>query len=96
MNIKIIFQTIILTPLSLLLLQRFWECYNNLMDEPTAFEERILDGKTIFPSFTFCPTILEDSHSIESFEDVAKEMEIAKSKYTGKLSVFGSFADGES
>ena len=65
------------------------------MDEPTAFEERILDDKTIFPSFTLCPNKLEDSHSIESFEDVAKEMEIAKSKYTGKLSVFGSFADGE-
>ena len=60
------------------------------MDEPTAFEERILDDKTIFPSFSFCPTILEDSHSIESFEDVGKEMEIAKSKYTGKLDVFGS------
>ena len=65
------------------------------MDEPTAFEERILDDRTTFPSFTFCPTILEDSHSIESFEDVAKEMEIAKSKYTGKLSVFGTFVDGE-
>ena len=65
------------------------------MDEPTAFEERILDDKTIFPSFTLCPNKLEDAHSIESFEDVAKEMEIAKSKYTGKLSVFGSFADGE-
>ena len=65
------------------------------MEEPTAFEERILDDKTIFPSFTFCPTISEDSHSIESFEDVAKEMEIAKSKYTGKLSVFGSFGDFE-
>ena len=90
MKIKIIVQTIILTFLSLLLLQRFWECYNNLMDEPTAFEERILDDKTIFQSFTFCPTILEDSHSIESFEDVGKEMEIAKSKYTGKLDVFAS------
>ena len=63
------------------------------MEEPTAFEERILDDKTIFPSFTFCPTISEDSHSIESFEDVAKEMEIAKSKYTSILSSFGSFAD---
>ena len=70
-------------------------CYNNLMDESTAFEEKIFADRTTFPSFTLCPTILEDSHSIESFEDVAKEMEVAKSKYTGKLSVFGSFADGE-
>ena len=65
------------------------------MDEPTAFEERIFDDRTTFPSFTFCPTILEDPHSIESFEDVVKEMEIAKSKYTSKLSVFGSFGGVE-
>ena len=93
MKTKIIVHTIILTSLSLLLLQRLWECYNNLMDEPTAFEERILDDKTIFPSFTLCPNKLEDSHSIESFEDIAKEMEIAKSKYTSIISVFGSMDD---
>ena len=93
MNIKIIVHTIILTSLSIILFERFLSCYNNLMDEPTAFEERIFDNKTIFPSFTFCPTKLEDSHSIESFEDVEKEMEIAKSKYTSLLIAFGSFAD---
>ena len=63
------------------------------MDEPTAFEEGILDDSTTFPSFTLCPNKLEDFVSIESFEDVAKEMEIAKSKYTSILSSFGSFAD---
>ena len=63
------------------------------MDEPTAFEEIILDDRTIFPSFTVCPTNLDDFHSIESFEDVVKEIQIAKSKYTSKLSVFGSFGD---
>ena len=93
MNLKIIVHTIILTSLTLILLERFYSCYNNLMDESTAFEERILDDKTTFPSFTFCPIKLEDSHSIESFEDVAKEMEIAKSKYTSELSIFGSFND---
>ena len=70
-------------------------CYNNLMDESTAFEEKVFADRTTFPSFTFCPNELEDSHSIESFEDVATEMEIAKSKYTSKLSVFGSFGDFE-
>ena len=95
MNIKIIVHTVILTSLSLILLERFLMCYNNLIDESTVFEEKIFADRTTFPSFTFCPTILEDPHSIESFEDVGKEMEIAKSKYTGKLSVFGSFADGE-
>ena len=63
------------------------------MDEPTAFEVGILDDSTTFPSFTLCPNKLEDFVSIESFEDVAKEMEIAKSKYTSILSSFGSFAD---
>ena len=63
------------------------------MDEPTAFEEGILDDRTTFPSFNLCPTKLEDSHSIESFGDVAKEIEIAKSKYTSIISVFGSMDD---
>ena len=61
------------------------------MDESTVFEEKIFADRTTFPSFTFCPTNLGDSHSIESFEDVAKEMEIAKSKYTSILSAYGSF-----
>ena len=94
MNIKVIVHTIILTFLTLILFERFLSCYNNLMDEPTAFEEGILDDRTTFPSFTFCPTNLEDSHSIESFEDVAKAIEIAKTKYTSKLSAFDSFGEG--
>ena len=64
------------------------------MAEPTAFDERILDDRTTFPSFTFCPTTLKDSHSIESFEDVVTKIQIAKSKYTSKLSAFDSFGEG--
>ena len=64
------------------------------MDESTVFEEKIFADRTTFPSFTFCPTNLEDSHSIESFEDVAKEIQIAKNKYTSKLSAFDSFGEG--
>ena len=86
--------TVILTSLSLILLERVLMCYNNLMDESTAFEEKIFADRTTFPSFTFCPTNLEDSHSIESFEDVAKEIQIAKTKYTSKLSAFDSFGLG--
>ena len=93
MNIKVIIHTIILTSLTLILFERVLSCYNTLMDEPTAFEEKIFADRTTFPSFTFCPTILEDSHSIESFEDVGKEIEIAKSKYTSILTAFASFAD---
>ena len=94
MNIRIIVHTIILTSLTVILFERVLSCYNTLMDDPTAFEERILEDRTTFPSFTFCPTVLEDSHSIESFEDVVREMEIAKSKYASKLSAFDSFGEG--
>ena len=93
MKIKIIIHTIILTSLTLILFERVLSCYNTLIDDPTAFEERILDDRTTFPSFTFCPADFEVS--IESFEDVVKEMEIAKSEYTSKLGVFGSFGNLE-
>ena len=90
MNIKVIVHTIILTFLTLILFERFLSCYHNLMDEPTAFQEIIFEDRTTFPSFTFCPNELEDSHSIESFEDVATEIQFAKSKYKSKLSTFES------
>ena len=60
------------------------------MAEPTAFEERIYDNKTTFPSFTLCPNNLEEFHTIESFEDVTTEIQFAKSKYKSKLSTFES------
>ena len=60
------------------------------MAEPTAFEERIYDNKTTFPSFTLCPHNLEEFHTIESFEDIATEIQFAKSKYKSKLSTFES------
>ena len=91
MNIKVIVHTIILTFLTLILLERFLSCYNNLMDEPTAFQEIIFEDRTTFPSFTFCPNYLEDPHSIESFEDVVTKIQIAKTEYTSQLSSHDSF-----
>ncbi len=90
MNIKIIVHTLILTSLTLILFERFYSCYSQLVAEPTAFEERIFDNKTTFPSFTLCPHHLEDERKIESFEDVVTEIQYAKTKYTGQLSVFKS------
>ena len=60
------------------------------MAEPTAFEERMFDDKTTFPSFTLCPAYLEEFHTIESFEDVATEIQFAKSKYKSMLRAFES------
>ena len=91
MNINLIVHTVILTSLTLILLERFLMCYNNLMDESTAFEEKVFADRTTFPSFTFCPINLEESHSIESFEDVVTNIQIAKSKYTSHLSSHDSF-----
>ena len=91
MNIKVIVHTIILTFLTLILFERFLSCYHNLMDEPTAFQEIIFEDRTTFPSFTFCPNDMEDSHSIDSFEDVVAKIQIAKTKYTSRLSSHDSF-----
>ena len=94
MNIKIIVHTIILTSLTLILFERVYSCYKNLVAEPTVFEEKIFADRTTFPSFTFCPTALEDSQSIESFEDVATKIQMAKTKYKSWLSAFDSFGLG--
>ena len=61
------------------------------MDESTVFEEKIFADRTTFPSFTFCPNDMEDSHSIESFEDVVTKIQIAKTEYTSRLSSHDSF-----
>ena len=49
-----------------------------LWEEPTAFDEKIVKGDAILPSFTLCPNQPDDPHndkSIESFEDVTKSLE---------------------
>ena len=49
------------------------------MEESTTFDEAIVDNDARFPSFTLCP--LGNSYSnksIESFEDVAEEIENVK------------------
>ena len=54
----------------------------NLMEESTTFEEAFVSNEAIFPSFTLCPR--SSSHSdklIESFEDVAEEIENVKTNY---------------
>ena len=52
------------------------------MDEPSTFEETIVENDARLPSLTLCPN---DNYvvnkSIESFEDVAQEIESAKIKY---------------
>ena len=58
------------------------QSWNNLIEESTTFDEAFVVNETRFPSFTLCP--IDGSFgnkSIESFLDVAEEIENAKTKY---------------
>ena len=62
------------------------------MDEHTTFEETILQNDTRVPSLTLCPYGNPDKNkSMESFEDVAQEIESAKNKYKIKFSEYKQF-----
>ena len=54
------------------------QSWNNLMEESTTFDEAIVDNEARFPSFTLCPDDSYSNKSIESFEDVAEEINNAK------------------
>ena len=58
------------------------QSWNNLIDEHTTFEEAIVENDAKLPSLTLCPNNNSvENKSIESFEDVAQEIESAKIKY---------------
>ena len=70
------------------------QSWNKLMEESTTFDEEFIDNEAIFPSFTLCP--IENSYSnksIESFEDVSKEMENVKTRFKIKYSEYKSFQE---
>ena len=55
------------------------------MEESTTFDERFIDNEARFPSFTLCPNDNDDDKiSIESFEDVAEQIENVKSNFERK------------
>ena len=55
------------------------------MEESTTFDERFVENKERFPSFTLCPNDNDDNkNSIESFEDVAEQIENVKSNFVRK------------
>ena len=54
-----------------------------LFEETTTFDEKVVKGEAILPSFTLCPNQPEDPDQlIESFEDVTKTIKIVRSMYT--------------
>ena len=55
------------------------------LKEPTAFEEKVVYSEARLPSFTLCPGQINGTHSnksIESFEDIKKEIEHVANTYT--------------
>ena len=55
---------------------------NNLMEESTTFDEAFAANEATFPSFTLCPHDNSNlNKSIESFEDVAEEIENVKKNF---------------
>ena len=58
------------------------QSWSNLMEESTTFDERFVENKERFPSFTLCPNDNDDNKkSIESFEDIEKGIELVRQKY---------------
>ena len=56
-----------------------------LLEETTAFDEKVVKGEAILPSFTICPNQKDDPQNdspIESFEDVTKTIKSVRSMYT--------------
>jgi hypothetical protein len=51
------------------------------MEESTMFDEAFIDDDAKFPSFTLCPHEMASKKSIESFEDVAEEIENVKMNF---------------
>ena len=58
--------------------------FTNLMNEPTAFEENLLDNHTILPSFTMCPYQPETAKysSIGSFEEILEAIVETRNNYS--------------
>ena len=54
-----------------------------LFEETTTFDEKVVQGEAILPSFTLCPNQPEDPDQlIESFEDVTKTIKSVRSMFT--------------
>ena len=87
-----IVRTLIFVLFYSLFMERLISCYQRLVEEPTAFDERMIENDARFPSFTLCA--FEERYfepgtqdHIESFEDVMTAFEFAKAKYTGEMEI---------
>ena len=65
-------------------------CFKTLMNEATAFEEKVNETHTKMPSFTVCPK--QPSYTINSFEDAMKDINQAKYEYSTTIEKTKSFS----
>ena len=91
MKLKIKAKTLAFMILYLIFIWQLVICFKTLMNEATAFEEKVNETHTKMPSFTFCPK--EPSHAIKSFEVAMKEINHAKVEYSIKLERTKSFSE---
>ena len=73
------------------MLERLNQCFINLKNESTAFQETELKNEATLPSITFCPISMENSSLIRSFEDANEEIRASKSKYESSLDIYKSY-----
>ena len=90
MKSKIKAKTLAFMILYLIFIWQMVICFTTLMSEATAFEEKVNETHTKMPSFTFCPT--EPSHTIKSFEDAMRDINLAKYEYSIRIDKTKSFS----
>ena len=91
MKLKIKAKTLAFMILYLIFIWQLVICFKTLMNEATAFEEKVNETHTKMPSFTFCPK--QHSSTIKSFEDAMKDINHAKFEYSAKLEKDKSFTE---
>ena len=90
MKLKIKAKTLAFMILYLIFIWQTVICFQTLMSEATAFEEKLNETRTKLPSFTFCPK--QSSHTIKSFEDAMKDINQAKYEYSTTFEKTKSFS----
>ena len=90
MRLNIKATTLAFIILYLIFLWQLVICFQTLMSEATAFEEKLNETHTKMPSFTVCPT--QPFDSIKSFEDAMEVIDFFKFEYSATLEKSKSFS----
>ena len=75
------------------LLERIIQCFLNLNNESTTFEETELENEVTMPSFTLCQYPRGAPPLVKKFEDATKEIRASKSQYESNIEIIKSFKE---